>query len=204
MTGQARVFIVDDDAEVREAIKLLMESVGLEVACYDSGQGYLASFDPDAPGCLVLDVRMPGLSGLELQARLDAEPIHPPIVIITGHGDVPMAVRAVKAGAVDFIEKPFKDQHLLDSVHRALEIDARQRGEVSRRHEIRGRFERLTPREQQVLDLVVTGTRNKVIAAQLGVSQSTVEVHRSRVMDKMEAKTLSDLMRMIFVLENDE
>ena len=204
MKSDVTVFIVDDDAEVREAIQLLMESVGLNVELYTSAQSFLEAFDPMRAGCLVLDIRMPGISGLELQARLGAESICPPIVIITGHGDVPMAVKAVHAGAVDFIEKPFNDQHLLDSVHRALEVDSRQRGEVSHLHEIRGRFERLTPREREVMDLVVAGIRNKVIASQLGVSQSTVEVHRSRVMDKMEARTLSDLMRMIFVLENDE
>lgn len=204
MDDNAVIFVVDDDAEVREAIRLLMESVGLEVQVFSSGQDYLDQFDPSLPGCLVLDIRMPGISGLELQSRLASETIHPPIVVITGHGDVPMAVRAVQAGAIDFIEKPFKDQHLLDSVHRALAVDARQRGEVSRLHEVRNRFARLTPREREVLELVVSGARNKVIAARLGVSQSTVEVHRSRVMEKMEAATLSDLMRMIFVLENDE
>ena len=141
------------------------------------------------------------MSGLELQARLAAEKIHPPIIIITGHGDVPMAVRAVQAGAVDFIEKPFNDQALLDSVHRAIERDAEQRGQVSKLADIRERFERLTPREQEVLDLVISGKRNKVIAADLSVSQSTVEAHRSKVMEKMEARTLSDLMRMVLSLE---
>lgn len=204
MDNESVVFVVDDDAEVREAIRLLMESVGLKVRLFNSAQEYLDQFEPELPGCLVLDIRMPGISGLELQSRLAEATIHPPIVIITGHGDVPMAVRAVQAGAIDFIEKPFKDQNLLDSVHRALTVDARQRGEVSRLHEIRSRFERLTPREKEVMELVVSGARNKVIASQLGVSQSTVEVHRSRVMEKMEADTLSGLMRMIFVLENDE
>ena len=191
------VFIVDDEAEVRDALKLLMDSVGLAAETFASAQAYLDQFEPQRPGCLVLDIRMPGLSGLELQEKLSEEALHPPIVIITGHGDVPMAVRAVQAGAVDFIEKPFRDQVLLDSVHRAITRDAEQRGEASRLADIEARLQRLTPREKEVLDLVMTGMRNKVIAVELGVSQSTVEAHRAKVMEKMEAKTLSDLMRMM-------
>ncbi len=191
------VFIVDDEAEVRDALKLLMDSVGLAAETFASAQEYLDQFEPQRPGCLVLDIRMPGLSGLELQEKLSKEPLHPPIVIITGHGDVPMAVRAVQAGAVDFIEKPFRDQVLLDSVHRAITRDAEQRGEASRLADIEARLQRLTPREKEVLDLVMTGMRNKVIAVELGVSQSTVEAHRAKVMEKMEARTLSDLMRMM-------
>lgn len=191
------VFIVDDEAQVRDALKLLMDSVGLAAETFASAQEYLDQFDAQRPGCLVLDIRMPGMSGLELQERLSKEPLHPPIVIITGHGDVPMAVRALQAGAVDFIEKPFRDQVLLDSVHRAITRDAEQRGEASRVADIEARLQRLTPREREVLDLIMTGMRNKVIAVELGVSQSTVEAHRSKVMEKMEAKTLSDLMRMM-------
>ena len=191
------VFIVDDEAQVRDALKLLMDSVGLDAETFGSAQEYLDQFDAQRPGCLVLDIRMPGLSGLELQEKLSREMLHPPIVIITGHGDVPMAVRAVQAGAVDFIEKPFRDQVLLDSVHRAITRDAEQRGAASRLADIEARLRRLTPREKEVLDLVMTGMRNKVIAVELGVSQSTVEAHRAKVMEKMEAKTLSDLMRMM-------
>jgi len=191
------VFIVDDEAEVRDALKLLMDSVGLAAETFASAQEYLDQFDAHRFGCLVLDIRMPGMSGLELQERLSKEPLHPPMVIITGHGDVPMAVRALQAGAVDFIEKPFRDQVLLDSVHRAITRDAEQRGEASRLADIEARLQRLTPREREVLDLIMTGMRNKVIAVELGVSQSTVEAHRSKVMEKMEAKTLSDLMRMM-------
>ncbi len=191
------VFIVDDEAEVRDAMKLLMDSVGLAAETFASAQDYLDQFEPQRPGCLVLDIRMPGLSGLELQEKLSKDALHPPIVIITGHGDVPMAVRAVQAGAVDFIEKPFRDQVLLDSVHRAITRDAEQRGEASRLADIEARLQRLTPREKEVLDLVMTGMRNKVIAVELGVSQSTVEAHRAKVMEKMEARTLSDLMRMM-------
>ncbi len=201
MSQEQTVFIVDDDHEVREAIKLLMESVGLKVETFESAQAYLEQFDKNRRGCLILDVRMSGMSGLDLQARLAAEDSHPPIVIITGHGDVPMAVRAIQAGAVDFIEKPFNDQSLLDSVHRALETDDQMRGEASRLADIHERLARLTPREREVLELVVAGQRNKVIAYDLNVSQSTVEAHRSKVMEKMEAKTLSDLMRMMLTIE---
>lgn len=201
MSSSGTVFVVDDDQEVRDALQLLMESVGLSVETFESAQSYLDQFDPERPGCLVLDVRMPGMSGLDLQARLTAERLHPPVIIITGHGDVPMAVRAVQAGAVDFIEKPFNDQSLLDGVHRAIEQDAEQRGVASRLADIETRYQRLTPREREVLEQVVAGKRNKVIAADLGVSQSTVEAHRARVMEKMEAATLSDLMRMMLSLE---
>ncbi len=201
MNQQTTVFIVDDDQEVRDAIQTLMESVGLEVETFSSAQEYLHSFNPQRRGCMILDIRMVGMSGLELQARLEAEDSHPPIVIITGHGDVPMAVRAIQAGAIDFIEKPFNDQSLLDSVHRALEKDAQMRGEASQLANIRERLSRLTPREREVMELVVAGQRNKVIAYDLGVSQSTVEAHRSKVMEKMEARTLSDLMRMMLTHE---
>lgn len=203
MSTKTSVFVVDDDQEVRDALRLLMESVGLVVETFASAPDFLERFDPNLPGCIVLDVRMPGMSGLDLQARLAAERLHPPIIIITGHGDVPMAVRAVQAGALDFIEKPFNHQALLDSVHRAIEQDSRQRGEASQLADIRSRYDKLTPREKEVLELVVAGRRNKVIAADLSVSQSTVEAHRAKVMEKMEAGTLSDLMRMMLSLEGD-
>lgn len=196
------VFVVDDDPEVREALALLFDSVGLQIRTYASAQDYLDQFDPNMPGCLVLDVRMPGISGLDLQTRLSAQNIHPPIIIITGHGDVPMAVRAVRAGAVDFIEKPFNDQALLDSVHKAIELDAGRRGEASRLADLKERYESLTPREKEVLVQVAAGKRNKVIAADMNVTQSTVEAHRAKVMEKMEAKSLSDLMRMVLALEH--
>ena len=201
-SSTSTIFIVDDDTQVRQALALLMESVGLKVQTYPSADAYLEQFDPEAPGCLILDVRMPGMSGLELQARLAAEAVHPPVIIITGHGDVPMAVRAVQSGAVDFIEKPFNDQALLDSVHRALDLDAKQRGRAGKLAEVQSRLASLTPREQQVMRMVVAGKRNKVIALELSVSQSTVEAHRAKVMEKMQAQSLSDLMRMVLSLEN--
>ncbi len=195
------VFIVDDDEQVRSALTLLMESVGLKAESFASASDYLQQFDAAKSGCLILDVRMPGISGLDLQARLSAETIHPPIIIITGHGDVPMAVRAVTAGAVDFIEKPFNNQSMLDNVHRALELDAKQRGESSRLQDIEKRYNDLTPREKEVLLCVIEGKRNKIIAADMHISQSTVEAHRSKVMDKMLADSLSDLMRMALLLK---
>ncbi|MCU7833760.1 MAG: response regulator transcription factor [gamma proteobacterium symbiont of Taylorina sp.] len=201
MNNSPVIFIVDDDEQVRSALTLLMQSVGLIVESYSSAQDYLDSFDDSKPGCLILDVRMPGMSGLDLQARLTAEKIHPPIIIITGHGDVPMAVKAVSAGAVDFIEKPFNNQSMLDSVHKAIERDAVQRGESSRLQDIEAHYSTLTPREKEVLQSVIEGKRNKVIAFDLNISQSTVEAHRSKVMDKMSAGSLSDLMRMAISLK---
>ncbi len=195
------VFIVDDDEQVRNALTLLMESVGLNTESYASAQEYLDQFDVDKSGCLILDVRMPGISGLDLQARLAAKPVHPVIIIITGHGDVPMAVRAVTAGAIDFIEKPFNNQSMLDTVHKAIEQDAVQRGESSRIQDIEARYNDLTPREKEVLQFVIEGKRNKVIAVDMNISQSTVETHRSKVMEKMAAETLSDLMRMALTLK---
>ena len=200
MSPEPTVFIIDDDQEVREAIELLMDSVGLQAQSFDSAQSYLDGFDPSLPGCIVLDVRMKGMSGLDLQQRLSAEPLHPPIIVITGHGDVPMAVRAVKSGAVDFIEKPFNDQVLLDAVHRAFEQDGERRGQASRLADIQERLQRLTSREREILEQVVAGKRNKVIAADLGITQSTVEAHRAKVMEKLEARSLSDLMRMMLLL----
>jgi len=195
------IFIVDDDNEVRDALALLMESVGLAVKAYESGQDFLDQFDPSLPGCVITDVRMPGMSGLELQKKLNIQKIHPPVVIITGHGDITMAVNAMQEGALDFIEKPFNDQRLLDCVHRAVEVDASQRGQATQLAEIKTRMESLTKRERQVMELITQGKRNKNIADELCVSQSTVEAHRSKVMDKMHAKTLSDLMRMVLSSE---
>lgn len=201
MPKEVTVFIVDDDKEVRDALQLLMQSIGLNSETYDSAQSYLDAFDAQKPGCLVLDVRMKGMSGLALQTHLSSFPIHPPIIIITGHGDISMAVQAVQAGALDFLEKPFNEQTLLESIYRAIEKDAEQRGEASKVAEIQQRIERLTSREKEVMEQVVSGKRNKVIAYDLDISQSTVEAHRAKVMEKMEAASLSDLMRMIFSIK---
>jgi len=198
MSQEVTVFIVDDDEEVREALELLMRSIGLNAETYDSAQSYLDSFDEKKPGCLVLDVRMKGMSGLALQSHLASFALHPPIIIITGHGDISMAVQAVQAGAVDFLEKPFNEQILLESIYRAIETDSEQRGVASKSAEIQERIKRLTLREKEVMGEVVAGKRNKVIAYDLNISQSTVEAHRAKVMEKMEASSLSDLMHMIF------
>ena len=200
MSEQITVFIVDDDEEVRDSLKLLIESVGLETETFDSAETYLKSFDPSRAGCLILDVRMKGMSGLSLQEHLSKEAIHPPIIIITGHGDVQMAVKAVKAGASEFLEKPFNEQLLLDSIHVAIEKDAEQRGRASKLAEIQQKVNSLTEREKEVMELVVTGMQNKNIASELHITQSTVEAHRAKVMEKMEARTLSALMRMIISL----
>ena len=202
MNTDLTVFVVDDDEEVRDAMKRLMNSVGLKVETFASAEEFLAQFDSARPGCLLLDVRMEGMSGLDLQKRLALEEVQPPIIIITGHGDVPMAVRAVMAGAVDFIEKPFNEQVLLDSVHRAIELDGAHRGRVLQLADISARLECLTSRERETLDLVVAGKRNKVVASELGISQSTVESHRAKVMEKMQAESLSDLMRMMLSLQS--
>ena len=203
MPEDITVFIVDDDEEVRDALQLLMQSIGLNAKTYDSAQSYLDNFDANSPGCLVLDVRMKGMSGLALQSHLSSFDLHPPIIIITGHGDISMAVQAVQAGAVDFLEKPFNEQSLLESIYKAIEIDAEQRGVACKKAEIQERIERLTQREKEVMEEVVAGKRNKVIAYDLNISQSTVEAHRAKVMEKMEATSLSDLMRMIFSIRTN-
>ena len=197
MNKEPIVFIIDDDDEVREAIAFLMESVGLQAETYSSAELFTDDFNPTRSGCIILDIRMKGMSGLMLQEHLSKQEIYPPIIFITGHGDVPMAVKAIKAGAIDFIQKPFNDQVLLESVYHAIEEDEKRRGKALQHAEINDKLKRLTPREREVLDLVVKGHRNKIIADELSISQSTVEVHRSRAMEKMEAKSLSDLMRMM-------
>lgn len=196
MKNEPVVFIVDDDEAMRSSLRWLIESVGMKVETYDSADRFLASYYPGRAGCLLLDVRMPGMSGLELQAYLTREQIKIPVIVITGHGDVAMAVRAMKAGAVDFIEKPFNDEVLLNSLRTALAFDERQRQLQTRRAQIATRLAELTPREHEVMDMVTDGLSNKDIAAALGVSAKTVEAHRARVMDKMGAESLAELVRM--------
>jgi two-component system, LuxR family, response regulator FixJ len=191
------IFVVDDDAAVRDALKLLLRSVGQAVETFGSAQEFLEAYSEDRPGCLVLDIRMPGMSGLELQQRLNEKHSILPIIFITGHGDVPMAVEAMQAGAVDFIQKPFRDQDLIDRINQALEKDGSNRAALGERNDIRRRLETLTPREREVLDLVVHGKANKVIAGDLKLSQRTVEIHRARVMEKMQASSLAHLVRMV-------
>jgi two-component system response regulator FixJ len=193
---QPTVFIVDDDAAIRFAMQALMDSVNIKHEIFPNGDEFLKSFDDHRPGCLVLDIRMPGLGGLELQDELLKRGNLLPIIFITGHGDVPMAVEAMQKGAVDFIQKPFRDQDLLDRIRDALMTDKERREENERHAEVETRLARLTNREREVFDLVVTGKPNKVIAYELGVSQRTVEIHRARVMEKMQARSLADLVKM--------
>lgn len=190
------VFVVDDDEAVRGAMRLLLKSVGLTAVVYASADEFLAHYGPDQPGCLLLDVRMPGMSGLELQHQLNLRGAIVPVIFMTGHGDVPMAVEAMQHGAFDFLQKPFRDQELLERVQRALEKDRSAREQLRQTDRIRERFASLTPREREVLMLMTRGKPNKVMAAELGVSQRTVEIHRARVMDKMEARSLAQLVRM--------
>jgi FixJ family two-component response regulator len=191
------VFVVDDDEAVRDSLSMLMRSVGLAVETYPSALEFLDRFDASRTGCLVLDVRMPGMSGIELQERLAAKKATLPIIFVTGHGDVPMAVQALRTGAVDFIQKPFSDQALLDRIQQALAQHVREQEEASRKSTIRERIARLTPREKEVMQMVADGKANKVIAADLGVSERTVEIHRARVMEKMLASSLPDLVKMV-------
>lgn len=197
------VFVVDDDQAMRSSLKWLIESIGMQVKTYGSADEFLNSYFPGRAGCLLLDVRMPGMSGLELQAHLAREDSRLPVIIITGHGDVAMAVKAMKSGAVDFIEKPFHDEELLTSIRNALEFDEKRRALQSRRAEIAVHLAELTPREYEVMEMVTEGRANKEIATVLGVSAKTVEAHRARVMDKMGASSLAELVRMALIAGGD-
>ena len=193
--AEALVFVVDDDASLRASLQDLLESVGLRVAACASAQEFLRSPRPEVPSCLVLDVRLPGLSGLELQQRLAPGDLALPIIFITGHGDIPMSVQAMKAGAVDFLSKPFRDQDLLDAVHQALARDSAARAQQAERAALRRRFEALTPRQRDVMTRMVAGLLTKQIAGELGTSEATVKTHRKQVMAKMRAASLADLIR---------
>jgi RNA polymerase sigma factor (sigma-70 family) len=195
------VFVVDDDVSVREALRNLLLSVGLQVRTFETAQQFLAEGKPDAPGCLVLDVRLPGLSGLDLQRELAKAGIEIPIVFVTGHGDIPMSVRAMKAGAVEFLTKPFRDQDLLDAVQEAIARNREARAQQRQIAELRARYDSLTAREREVMMLVVRGLPNKEIAAQLGTTDATVKLHRGRAMRKMQANSLADLIRMVEKLD---
>jgi len=194
--ADAVVFVVDDEAALRESLKNLIRSVGLRVETFASAQEFLRSKRPDLPGCLVLDVRLRGLSGLDLQKRMAEAGIDIPIIFITGHGDIPMSVRAMKAGAVEFLTKPFRDQDLLDAIQQALERDSCAREQRQEVQQLRRRFASLTQREREVMTLVVTGLLNKQIAGELGTSETTVKIHRHQVMEKMGANSLAELVRM--------
>jgi len=195
------VFVVDDDESVRGSLRFLLRSAGLESRAFGSAQEFLAAYDPSQPGCLVLDVRMPGMSGLELQQELNLRGAILPVIFITGHGDIPMAVEAMQHGAHDFLQKPFRDEDLIERVRRALAKDAKSRAALEEHKAIRGRLDSLTPREREVLALMARGKPNKIMAHELGVSQRTVEIHRARVMEKSGASSLAELVRMVMDVE---
>jgi two-component system response regulator FixJ len=201
--GDATVFIVDDDDAVRDSLRLLMKSVGMNATVYDSAESFLAAYDPLKFGCLVLDIRMPGMSGIELQRELSQQDSTLPIIFITAHGDIPMAVDAVRRGAADFVQKPFDDTVLVAKVKRALADSMQRHEEDMERASIRRRARTLTAREREVMAEVVEGKANKVIASDLGVSQRTVEIHRARVMEKMKAGSLAQLVRMVLIADSE-
>jgi two-component system response regulator FixJ len=194
--GAATVYVVDDDDAMRRALSLLLNTIGYKTAAFANPKEFLEKFEPDIAACLVLDIRMPGMSGLELQKHLNRMGAMLPVIFITGHGDVPMAVQAMKEGALEFIEKPFRDQDLLDRVNHALEQDRENRSTLARRADVLERFESLSPREKQVMELVVNGAANKVIAIDLGLSERTVEIHRAKVMEKMGARSVAHLVKL--------
>ncbi len=194
------VYVVDDDDGMRRALDTLLSTVGYKTAVFSRPSEFLAKFKPDTAGCLVLDIRMPDMSGLELQQHLNRAGSMLPVIFITGHGDVPMAVQAMKEGAFEFIQKPFRDQDLLDRINHALKQDAENRSTVARRTEVQHRLESLTPRERQVMDMVVDGAANKVIAIDLNLSERTVEIHRAKVMEKMGARSVAHLVKLHLTL----
>lgn len=200
MNSTPTIFLADDDPAIRDAIECLLRASGLAVETFSSATDFLASDAVQRPGCLVLDVRMPGMSGLDLQKHLRETHCPMPIIFITGHGDVPMAIRAMKAGAFDFLEKPFQTEALVDRIHQALALDAKQRRRQARCNEVAARMALLSPREREVMERVAAGQYNKVIAAELGISISTVEIHRKRVMEKLQATSLSELIQMLALL----
>lgn len=201
---EAKVYVVDDDEAMRDSMQWLLESRGFAVECYRTAEEFLAAYTSDRPGCLLLDVRMPRMSGLELYERLRSRNYRLPVIFITGHGDVPMAVSALKKGAADFIEKPFNDQELADLVENSLERDARARQERRRQESVSSRLCSLTPREKEVLGRVVAGKLNKQIADELGISIKTVEVHRGRIMEKVGAGSLAELVQLVVAAEGKQ
>ncbi|MGI9342025.1 MAG: response regulator transcription factor [Gammaproteobacteria bacterium] len=196
------VFIVDDDAAVRDSLSLLLKSVGIKASAYASGDEFLDAYQPDWAGCILLDIRMPGISGMEVQRRLVERDCTLPIIFITGHGDIPMAVEAMHLGAHDFVQKPFHDQELLDRIQVALNANREQQDDIELKRSVKERFDSLTPRESEVMSAVVKGHANKVIAMDLDLSQRTVEIHRARVMEKMQVRSLAELVKLSVLLDS--
>lgn len=204
MTDRPVVWIVDDDEAVRDSLSMLLRTVGIPVVAFASAREFLDGWSPGRPGCLVLDIRMPDMSGLELQTELARRRIKVPIIFITGHGDVPMAVQAIQRGATHFMQKPFREEELLDCIRKALDDSTTADGAAREINELRRRESKLTPREREVMQRVVAGEANKVIAIELGLSQRTVEIHRARVMEKMEAPSLADLVKRVMMLQDND
>lgn len=198
----ARVYIVEDDDAVRESLQLVLESIGYRVTSFPSANHFIDAWNPEMAGCLVLDIRMPGMNGMELQRRLNERNSILPIIFVTGHGDVPMAVEAMQQGAVDFVQKPYREQELLEKIERAFGLDRDNRASLHSRQDIAARLASLTPRELDVLRLMVEGKANKVIAIDLDISQRTVEIHRARVMEKLSANSLAHLVRMVMAVDD--
>jgi FixJ family two-component response regulator len=198
----AVVMVVDDDAGVRNAMRSLLKSVGLDSTLFSSAQEFLNAYQPSQRGCLVLDIRMPGMSGMELQQQLNVRGAVVPVIFMSGHADIPMAVEAMQHGAFDFLQKPFRDQDLLDRIQRAIASDAERRKSLGEHERIKSHLESLTPREREVLDLMTQGKQNKVVGQELGVSPRTIEIHRARVMEKMGANSVAELVRMMLDLQH--
>lgn len=196
-----RVYIVEDDEAVRESLQLMLESVGYKTKAYTNANAFLDEHHSDLAGCLVLDIRMPGMNGMELQRKLNERNSMLPVIFVTGHGDVPMAVEAMQQGALDFVQKPYREQELLEKIERAFEMDKANRESLQARQKISANLQNLTPRELDVLRLMVEGKANKVIAIDLDISQRTVEIHRARVMEKLEANSLAHLVRMVMAVD---
>lgn len=203
MTTEATVYLVEDDDAVRDSLQMVLESVGHKVVAYSRGDAFLEDFSTDMAGCMVLDIRMPGMNGMELQRQLNSRNSILPIIFVTGHGDVPMAVEAMQKGAVDFVQKPYREEELLGKIQQAIAADAESRAELAEKHKIVERLQELTPREKQVMDLMIEGKANKVIAFDLDISQRTVEIHRARVMEKMGVRSLAHLVRMVMAVDEN-
>ncbi len=203
MSSEQTVYVVDDNADIRDSLSLLLKSVGLDHQVYGSAAEFIDKCSPAARGCLLLDIRMPDISGIQLQQRMKDAGFGLPVIFITGHGDVPLAVEAMKNGAMDFLQKPFSDLVLLDIIFRALELDRQQQDELEQKREIEARLETLSKRELQVMERMAIGDMTKVIASDLGISPRTVEVHRARIMDKMRCRTLAQLILMLTQVRND-